>query len=135
MRTNTRPVGHEEDVTSLPPHSSPVIGPTGPFKRGHERPAVDPQLGARVLVLVDDPDYLLHRPVTGGHVERDEQDEAAGVLLGGGVRVAELRRGPGVRRPDVQREAVDAGLGGRRDLGGPLVLGLAVAEADLVTCC
>lgn len=130
MRTETRPIGHQEDAPRQLPHDGPVLRPIRAFKSGHKRPGVDPQLRRRVLARVDEIYHLLHRPVPGGHVEREEQDEAAD-LLGGGVRVAQLRLGPGVRRPDVQREAVDAGLSGCFDLVGPFVLGLAVAYADL----
>jgi hypothetical protein len=133
MRAKTRPVRHEKDATSLLPHGIPVIRPAGALKRRDERLAVGPlHLRPRVLVRVHEADDLLHRPVAGRHVERDEQHEPARAdLLGGGVRVVQLRLRPRVRGPDVQGEAVDAGLLGRLDLVGPLVLGLAVADADL----
>ena len=131
MRTQTRPVRHKEDPTRLLPHGIPVIRPSGALESRHERLPVDLELRPRVLVRVDELGDLLHRPAARGHVERDEQHEPAADLLGGRVRVVQLRLGPVVRGPDIEREPVDAGRLGGLDLVDPLVLGLAVADADL----
>lgn len=130
IRTETRPVRHEKNTASLLPHGTPVVRPAGTLESRHEGLTVNLHLGPGVLVCVDEADDLRHRPVAGRHVKRNKHDEAAHLLCGR-VGIVQLGLGPVVVGADVQREAVDASLLSGRNLSGPLLLSLAIADADL----
>lgn len=136
MRTERTPVRHEIDTPRGLPDPGPVLSPRRPLKRRHERGPVHPTINSRVLEGINQLDHLLGRPLPlGRHVERQEEVKVGALVVpdgrGRGVGLAQLSPGVGVRGPDVEGESVDtAGLGGE-DLVGPVLLGVAVCQADL----
>ena len=115
------------------PHLCPVTRPVRALKRAHERLPIDLEVRGRGPKLVDNVHHLRHIPVAAaGHVKGREEDEAAGGL-GSLERALELGVREGVRGADVEGEAVDAYGFGVVDFLGPLVGGLAVDDADLIS--